>query len=110
MSDAKRQSADSLARDYTAEAIGVIADVMRDPLAEFKDRLRAAEMLVERGHGKATQAIIAIPIARRTSEQLAMMSDEELLERIRETPLPRLAAPVEDAEFTVESDIDPLLE
>lgn len=104
------KSADSLARGYAEEAIGVMADVMRDPLAEFKDRLKAAEMLLERGHGKATQAIIAIPASRRVSEQAALMTDEELIEVMKASPLPRLSAPVQDAEFVeVAGDIDPLL-
>lgn len=101
------KSADAQARGYATEAIEVIADVMRDPLAEFKDRLKAAEIMLERGHGKATQAIIAIPASRRVSEQAAGLTDEELMEIMRGTPLPRLTGPdTQDAEF---EEIDPLL-
>lgn len=119
----RARSADSLARDHTEEALGVIRDVMLDPLAENKDRLRAAETLIDRGHGKAVSAVISVPLAKRLSAALATMSDEELLERIREEPLPRLmqsyTCPLEDCpgdhlsedEYCgkVEPAIDPLL-
>lgn len=86
------KSADALARDHAKEAIGILHDIMVDPLAENKDRLRAAESLLERGHGKAVSAVISIPVQRRQAAQMASMSDEELLEAIRQTPLPRLVA------------------
>jgi hypothetical protein len=123
----KTRSADSLARDHTEEAVGVIHDIMLDPFAENKDRLRAAETLIDRGHGKAVSAVISVPVAKRVAAALATMSDEELLERIREEPLPRLindpppqyTCPVEDCpgdhaskyEFCgkVEDAVDPLL-
>lgn len=87
------KSADSLARESAEEAIQVIRDEMRNPLNEAKDRLKAAEMLLERGHGKPTQAIIAIPASKRVSEAAAQMTDEDLLEVMRASPLPRLQAP-----------------
>lgn len=100
------RSADSIARDHAEEALGVMVDVMRDPLSEPRDRLKAANDLLERGYGKATQAIIAIPATKKMIEQAAAMSDEQLMEVIRAEPLPRLEAPVTDAEF---EEIDPLL-
>lgn len=104
------RSADSLAREAAEEAIGIIKEEMRNPLNEAKDRLKAAEMLLERGHGKPTQAIIAIPASRRVAEAAASLTEEELLDVMRSTPLPRLSAPVQDAEFTeVAAEDDPLL-
>lgn len=43
-------------RKYTVEALEVIAEVMRNG-EEESDRLKAAIWLVERGQGKATQAV-----------------------------------------------------
>ncbi len=105
MSDASK-----LARDYDTEAIQVIKSIMDDPLAEPKDRLKAAEALLDRGHGKAAQAIIAVPASRKVATALAAMTEDELYEVIQSEPLPRLSAPVMDGEFTVdEVEIDPLL-
>lgn len=103
-------TADSLARSLAKEAIGVMAEEMRNPLNEAKDRLKAAEMLLDRGHGKAAQAIIAIPASRRMTAAAAQLTEEQLLEVMRATPLPQLAAPHIDAEFSVvEPETDPLL-
>lgn len=100
------RSADSIARDHADEALNVLVEVMRDPLSEPRDRLRAANDLLERGYGKATQAIIAIPATKKMIEQAAAMSDEALMEIIKADPLPRLSAPAVDADF---EEIDPLL-
>jgi hypothetical protein len=107
MSDASK-----LARDHDAEAIKVIKDIMDDPHAEHKDRLKAAEALLDRGHGKAAQAIIAVPASRKMITELAALSEEELYAVIQSEPLPRLGAPqaekeIIDADF--EDGIDPLL-
>lgn len=87
-------SAESLARAYTQEAIGTLLDVMRGDVREVvndlgepiemetattADKLRAAAILLDRGHGKATQAVITIPVKQRASAKLYAMSDEELL-------------------------------
>ena len=58
----KAKSADAIAREHAEEALEIIRDIMIDPLQETKDRLRAAETMLDRGHGKAAQAIIAIPL------------------------------------------------
>lgn len=100
------KNADALARESAGEAIKVIREIMIDPLAENKDRLKAAESLLERGHGKPAQAIIAIPASRRVGETAASMTDEQLLEIMRAVPLPMLVAPIQDAEF---EEVDPLL-
>jgi hypothetical protein len=113
---ARGKSADQQARENVDDAIDVLREIMISPLAEDKDRLRAAESMLDRGYGKAAQAIIAIPAGKRQAEQLAQYDDEQLLDIIRETPLPRLSAPepevepIIEAEFdVVEPDIDPLL-
>jgi hypothetical protein len=100
------RSADSIARDHAEEALDVLVEVMRDPLSEPRDRLKAANDLLERGYGKATQAIIAIPATKKLVEQAAAMTDDQLYEVIRAEPLPRLGAPAVDADY---EEIDPLL-
>jgi hypothetical protein len=40
-------------------------------------------------------AVIQVPLQRRQAQEMAGMSDEELMEAIRQEPLPRLAAPIE---------------
>lgn len=86
------RSADAQARDHTDDAIDVLREVMIDPLAEHKDRIKAATELLDRGHGKAVNAVISVPAGQRTAMQVAAMTDEELMEAIRSTPLPRLLA------------------
>lgn len=120
----RTRSADALARDHTEEALGVIREVMIDPLSENKDRLRAAETLLDRGHGKAVSAVISVPASKRAQAMLATMSDEDLMAAIRSEPLPRLLSqsftcPLDkcpgdhssEDEFCgeVEPEVDPLL-
>ena|ERR1700674_887670 len=97
--------ADSLAREHTERAISVIAEVLNDPFAENKDRLKAADSMLDRGHGKPLTATIALPSNHAHRALLAAMSDEELMARIQGATLPRLA-PI-DAEFAQAP--DPLL-
>lgn len=100
------RSADDLARDYTDDAIETFAEVMRDPLAEHRDRIRAAENLIDRAYGKAVTPV-AVQHSGKLSHQLAEMTDDQLYAVLRREPLPRLAAPVVDA---VVVDRDPLLD
>jgi hypothetical protein len=46
-----------LARQYTAEAIKTLADVMRDAGAPTSARVGAAQVLLDRGHGKPLQQL-----------------------------------------------------
>lgn len=94
-----KRRADQIARDFTADALSVIVDVMQDPLSDPKERLKAAEMLLERGEGKVAQAIIALPASKKLIELTAAMTDEDLYAVIETQPLPRLGAPTQDAEF-----------
>ena len=96
---------DDQARDYDDEVVGVFAEIMRDPFAENRDRLRAAENLVDRGHGKAITPI-ALNTGKGLRAQLAEMTLDDLYAVVHADPLPSLAAPVQDAEF---EEVDPLL-
>ena len=83
---------------------------MADPFAENRERITAANSLLDRGHGKPNQAIIAIPASKQQQALLAALSDDELMAAITQTRLPRLA-PIE-ATFTVvpaSAKDDPLL-
>jgi hypothetical protein len=81
---------DEMAREHAARAIDTIAGVMDDIDAEDKDRIRAAESLLNRGYGLPAQAIIQIPATKRLAQQLASMSDEALVAVIESKQLPRL--------------------
>jgi hypothetical protein len=96
------RAADTLAREHTDTAIKTLAEVMSDPFAENKDRIKAAESLLDRGHGKPTQAIIALPPSRAQAARLAALSDDELLNVIQHAQLPRLAPLPEDATLGME--------
>ena len=97
------RDASRLARDHTESAIQTLVGIMEDDWAEHKDRLRAAEALLDRGHGKAAQAVIAIPANLQLAAALATMSDEELTGIINAQPLPRMIT------VTPEAQPDPLL-
>lgn len=72
-------TADSLARLHTAEAIGTIVDTMRNA-PKASERLKAAEMLIDRGHGRAVQAVISVPARQAVALKLASLGDAELLQ------------------------------
>lgn len=70
---------ESLARAHGVEALGVAVDIMREcPSPEL--RLKAAALVLDRGHGKATQAVITVPVRQAVATKLYALSDEELLE------------------------------
>jgi hypothetical protein len=47
----------SAARHHSAQAISIIADIMRDTEADVKVRLQAASIMLDRGLGKPTQSV-----------------------------------------------------
>jgi len=104
-----RRNADDIARDYTQEALDTIHEIMIEPLAEHRDRLRAAETLLDRGHGKAVSAVINVPAAKKLQAQLVGMTEDQLYDVIRSQPLPRMLQHVQDVEFTPVETADPLL-
>lgn len=74
-------SADALARLHTAEAVGFQVQLIRGEIegAKVADRLRASEAIIERGHGKAVQAVIQVPQRAAMQAKLAALTDDELL-------------------------------
>lgn len=111
MSRIRSASADALAREYTERAIETVAEIMTDGFAEDKDRLKAADIMLDRGHGKPSQAIIAVPSEEALKRQLAAMSDDDLMQVINDARLPRLTAErtIEGTAVEVDPGIDPLL-
>jgi hypothetical protein len=101
------RSADGLAREYTERAIETIAGVMDDWTAEDRDRIAAANALLDRAHGKPVNAVIQVPMNRQIANQLAAMSDAELEQEMMAQPLPRLAQSREPI-LEVDAEPDPL--
>lgn len=66
------------ARRLAERAIDVAEEVMGDSLLEPRDRLRAAEMALDRAYGKAAQAVIHLPNDRAQRQIAAQYSDEQL--------------------------------
>jgi hypothetical protein len=48
-----------LAREYTAEAISALADIVKDKKAPPAARVGAAQVILDRGYGKPTQYVEA---------------------------------------------------
>jgi hypothetical protein len=80
---------DELARQHAPRAIELLADTM-ETAVEDRDKIRAAEAILDRGYGKPSQAIIAIPANRRQAALLAGMSDDDLVAIIESKRLPSL--------------------
>ncbi len=94
----------SLAREYGEEAVEVLRGEMLTA-DESKDRIRAAEAILDRGYGKSAQAIIAIPGQRVRERAAALYSDADLARIIDaefEDVTPQIAA--------LPAIVDPLLE
>lgn len=91
--------ADALAREHTRDAITTLTEVMNDPFAENRDRIRAAEQILDRGHGKPLAAIIQLPPSKLQAQLLAGMSDDELYEVVHQARLPSMFDNPIDAEF-----------
>jgi hypothetical protein len=79
----------ALARSHAPRAIEVLANLV-DNAVEDKDQIRAAEAILDRGYGKPSQAIIAIPATRRQALAAAAFNDEQLVAIIERKQLPRI--------------------
>ena len=92
------------AREHADAAIDTIAEIMNDPSEEARDRLRAAEAMLDLGYGKAAQAVIAIPADRAARAAAALYTDAELDDIIEGEIVRR-----EELEALPAPEIDPLL-
>jgi hypothetical protein len=68
-----------LARSYTAEAIAVLASIMRSKKAPAAARAAAANSIIDRGYGRPAQTVQATVTRTSASE----MTDEELMAIVR---------------------------
>ena len=76
---ASSKRADQLAREHTEAAINTLVEVMYDGDAKPSDRIKAADSILDRGHGKPVQATIAIPLDKAARDALYDMTDEDLM-------------------------------
>lgn len=61
---------------------------MRDGIKD-SDRIKAAEAILDRGFGKAAQAIIQVPASQRQQAMLSALTDEQLVAIIEKKALPK---------------------
>lgn len=68
-----------LAREHTEAAMGTLVEIMENSMEESRDRLRAAVEILDRGHGKAAQAVVMVPAdPRQARRAAALYTDAEL--------------------------------
>lgn len=98
------KDATSLARQHTEAAIAALVSIMNDEvLAKPSEVIAAATAILDRGHGKPMQSVMAIN-ASSELEKLTGMTDGELLAAIGEYRMAqRRALPALEAEV-----VDPL--
>jgi hypothetical protein len=91
--EAKRIIADvkAAARALTQDAIDTLAAVMKDPKAPPAARISAAVALLDRGHGRPTQAV---DVSGEVAFDFSRLSDDELDEYERLLELVALPGPV----------------
>lgn len=88
------QDATALAREHTSRAIQALADVLDSDFSEPREVIAAANALLDRAHGKPSQAVIMVPSSsnEEVGRKLASMSDAELLIALGEARRARAAA------------------
>jgi hypothetical protein len=79
----------NISRAYQEEALKILQEIMEDTFAKAGDRVNAADKL--KNHGG-----IQAPTARDEERQLAMMTDDELREKIAAYEPPRRLVPAHD--------------
>ena len=87
---ATSRSIQDLAAVHAPRAIEVLADIMDSDMVEPKDRISAAEKLLNRGHGMPTQAVIVAPAVAAQRSLAAAKSDDELSAIIDGKQLPSM--------------------
>lgn len=80
----KSDTIEERARELAQRALNTLEEVMVNGCKEDASRVKAATAILDRGYGKPTQAIIAIPQRNTRSAALAALSDAELLLMIGE--------------------------
>jgi hypothetical protein len=93
--DKNDTSIDERARELAGVAIDTLEDVMCDGIKD-SDRIKAAEAILDRGFGKAAQAIIQVPASQRQQAMLSALTDEQLvaiIEKKTRPPQPTIDVP-----------------
>ncbi len=68
-------------REKTENALAVLEAAMNDESASWKDRMTAASLLIEHGHGKPVDRKVVAEMGRNTFENDPVhLSDEELMQ------------------------------
>lgn len=104
--------ASTLARVHTELAIETLADAAANSFKD-SDRIAAANALLDRGHGKPLSVAIQVPMNRQVAEQLARMSDSDLMGVIDAEILPSHEPeplPARSATLALSHERDPLLD
>lgn len=99
--------ASALARTHSERAIQALADVLDSDFSEPREVIAAANALLDRAHGKPSQAVIMVPgnSNEDVGRKLATMTDAELLIALGEARRARAAAlpPLESTVHVVTS-------
>lgn len=103
-----------MAREHTELAIETLADAAANSFRD-SDRIAAANALLDRGHGKPLSVAVQVPMNRQVAEQLARMSDSDLMGVIDAEILPSGEAlpapePARSASLALTHERDPLLD
>lgn len=97
--------ASALARTHSERAIQALADVLDSDFSEPREVIAAANALLDRAHGKPSQAVIMVPgnSNEDMGRRLASMSDADLLIALGEARRARAAAlpPIESTAQTM---------
>ena len=70
--------------------MGLLVQAVRGDVPGIKpgERLRAAETILDRGHGRAVQAVISVPSRQKLAAVMSAMSDEALMQIARRGEYP----------------------
>jgi len=101
------KSVTGLAREYTEEALLKQVEIMRDPNTPAREALKAAENIISRGWGSATQNVDINASVKHEHEvatiDFAAISQEarlQLLSAVKNLPMTGESDQIADADFT----------
>lgn len=75
-----------LTRVHTREMVQVIHEIATSDVEKASDRLRAANMMLDRAYGTPTQSVIQIPAERQRRIEEAKFTDAQLEHVIKTSP------------------------
>ena len=92
----------NLSRQYTSKAISTLADILEDDAQPVVARIKCAALLLERGYGKAPQAVL---IADTTDQTRTGVHGLSVLDRIKALKEAKSAPSVLDLEASEVRDV-----